>query len=178
MRHTWVERHRDCTVARDRAVILCDRRGKRRTISFPKTAAGPSRPCAQEVHLPPVLAAVPSVPALLGPTVRPRRRWTGNMEKIPVPVHIGDEFIREAVEAAIAQTLQPAAVERAYPGRFTVTADGVAFRTREHVAGAGLLGDGWRVPAPRTGTSRARLLRLRRGVAATGRQRPVRDLPG
>ena len=40
---------------------------------------------------------------------------------------IADELIREGIVAAISNTLLPAAVEKAYPGHFTVTADGSYF---------------------------------------------------
>src|SRR5438067_4011588 len=42
---------------------------------------------------------------------------------------IADPLIRAGVAAAIEKTLLPAATERAYPGHFTVTADGSHFGT-------------------------------------------------
>jgi len=42
---------------------------------------------------------------------------------------IADESVREGVEAAILHTLAPAAVQKVYPGHFTVVADGHQFGT-------------------------------------------------
>lgn len=48
------------------------------------------------------------------------------MADIPAPVPVADDatVIREGVTAAIKQSLEPAATERAYPGHFTIVADG------------------------------------------------------
>ena len=48
-----------------------------------------------------------------------------NVEKLTAK--IGDALIREGVESAIKKTLYPAAVQKVYPGHFTVTADGGHF---------------------------------------------------
>ena len=40
---------------------------------------------------------------------------------------IRDHVLRDGVEAAISKTLIPAAPQKAYPGHFTVTADGAHF---------------------------------------------------
>lgn len=50
-----------------------------------------------------------------------------NIEQLTA--RIADPLIQEGVEAAITNTLYPAAVQKVYPGHFTVTADGKHFGT-------------------------------------------------
>jgi len=50
-----------------------------------------------------------------------------NVERLTTK--IADPLVKEGVEAAIMNTLYPAAIQKVYPGHFTVTADGAHFGT-------------------------------------------------
>jgi hypothetical protein len=54
---------------------------------------------------------------------------------------IADPLVREGVEAAITNTLQPAAAQKAYPGHFSVTADGSHFGAENAYPGL----DSWEI---------------------------------
>lgn len=53
--------------------------------------------------------------------------WNSEPDIAEMLNRIADPLIRQGVEMAIVKTLEPAASERAYPGHFTVTADGIGF---------------------------------------------------
>jgi hypothetical protein len=65
--------------------------------------------------------------AELGAAAPAARRAIGDEPAASLVARISDPEIRAGVDAAITRTLDPAAVERVYPGHFTVTADGRAY---------------------------------------------------
>ena len=86
---------------------------------------------------------------------------------------IADADIRAGLEAAVFKNLIPAATERVYPGHFTINADGGGFGSDTTWPGL----DSWQMIGPYLQLGHAHgpgLFRFCAGVAAEGRQHPIR----